>query len=213
MWLIVFYPLENKAVFSQEPLIIMRQDTLPHIFFSDTSVLSSKNNINERKDYSQSKTGQWMVFRGDTLLRSPWGAVGRSFLIPGWGQWYNDRPWKALIFITTDLSALYFYRERNKTVRSIEKQRRIIDRQIRYDPYLSDEQKRILVQRFRNLTTRLDGALNRRNIYGWLFALSHLLCMTDAYVDAHLYGFDEKMDMAWIPTDQGGFLVFRCFLR
>jgi len=28
------------------------------------------------------------------MAKSPWGAVGRSALIPGWGQFYNNSYWK-----------------------------------------------------------------------------------------------------------------------
>ncbi len=150
-----------------------------------------------------------MVFRDDTLLRSPWGAVGRSFLVPGWGQWYNEQPVKSAVFLASDLGWIYLYRKRDVRVNQIERQRTIIDRQIRTDPYLNQEQRRILEQRFRNLTTRLDQALNRRNIYGWLFALSHLLGMVDAFVDAHLYGFHDKMEMAVMPVRDGAGISVR----
>ena len=29
------------------------------------------------------------------MQKSPWGAVGRSAIIPGWGQIYNESYWKA----------------------------------------------------------------------------------------------------------------------
>ncbi len=31
----------------------------------------------------------------DQPLKSPWGAVARSALLPGWGQLYNEQYWKA----------------------------------------------------------------------------------------------------------------------
>jgi hypothetical protein len=139
------------------------------------------------------------AFAGDTLARSPWGAVGRSFLIPGWGQWYNESGWKAPLFIVTDVSMMRIYMVKNRKVKRIEQERKQIDRQIKSDPFLSAEQKLILRSRYNNLTSGLDGALNDRNLYGWLFAISHLLGMVDAYVDAHLYHFKDKMDLAYDP--------------
>jgi len=31
----------------------------------------------------------------DEPLKSPWGAVARSAVLPGWGQVYNEQYWKA----------------------------------------------------------------------------------------------------------------------
>ena len=28
------------------------------------------------------------------MTKSPWGAVGRSAILPGWGQFYNESYWK-----------------------------------------------------------------------------------------------------------------------
>ncbi len=149
------------------------------------------------------------AFSVDTLYRSPWGAVGRSFLIPGWGQWYNDSQWKVPVFVIGDVSMMSIYVVKNRKVRRIENQRKQIDRQIKKDPFLTDEQKRILRSRYNNLTGSLDGALNDRNLYGWLFAISHLLGMVDAYVDAHLYNFNDKMDLAYDPEMNTVYLSWR----
>ncbi|KAB2881602.1 DUF1542 domain-containing protein [bacterium] len=149
------------------------------------------------------------AFAIDTLFRSPWGAVGRSFLIPGWGQWYNDSKWKAPVFMIADVSLISVYLGKNKKVNRIEHQRKQINRQINTDPFLTTEQKQILQSRYNNLTARLDGALNDRNVYGWYFAISHLLGMVDAYVDAHLYKFKDKMDIAYDPSLNTVYLCWR----
>lgn len=147
--------------------------------------------------------GQRKVFATDTMVKSPWGAVLRSLVIPGWGQWYNDNRWKAPLYLVSDGIMIGVYMQRNKRVDELERQRSMIDRQIRKDPFLSEERRRILKARFGDLTSDLDGALNRRNLFGWLFAISHLLGMIDAYTDAHLYQFDEKINMTVVPADNG----------
>lgn len=149
------------------------------------------------------------AFAVDTLYRSPWGAVARSLVFPGWGQWYNDSKWKAPVFLFADASMMSIYMVKNKKVSRIEHQRKQIDRQIRTDPFLTNEQRQILNGRYNNLTTRLDGALNDRNLYGWLFAISHLLGMVDSYVDAHLFNFNEKMDIAYDPSVRAVVLTWR----
>lgn len=180
------------------------RDTSDQVPMSDTSGITVKSlNLSNNSLARDSAGKPAMIFRNDTLLRSPWGAVGRSLIIPGWGQLYNDQPLKAAVFLASDVSWIMLYKKRDVSVRRIEKQRKIIDRQLRTDPYLNQEQRRILQLRFSNLTVQLDQALNNRNIYGWLFALSHLLGMVDAFVDAHLYGFNEKMDMALTPARDG----------
>jgi hypothetical protein len=146
-----------------------------------------------------------LAFSGDTLFRSPWGAVLRSLVVPGWGQWYNDHKLKAPVFLAADGAMMTIYIHKNKKVRRLERQRTEIDRQIKYDPFLSAAKKSILQGRFSDLTTNLDGALNDRNLYGWFFAISHLLGMVDAYVDAHLFSFKDKMDFAFDPS--GGIYV------
>lgn len=149
------------------------------------------------------------TFAGDTLLRSPWAAVGRSFLIPGWGQWYNDSPKKAAVFVVADVSMLALYMHKDKNVLRIERKRKRIDRQLKDSPFLTVSQESILRSRFNDLTSDLDGALNDRNLFGWFFALSHLLGMVDAYVDAHLFQFDDKMKLALETHGDGMVLTYR----
>lgn len=149
------------------------------------------------------------AFAGDTLFRSPWGAVGRSFLIPGWGQWYNDSPKKAVIFIAADVSMMALYIHKDKNVQRIERTRKRIDRQLKDSPFLTASQEAILRSRFNNLTNDLDGALNDRNLFGWFFAISHLLGMVDAYVDAHLFQFDDKMKLAFETHGDAMTLTYR----
>ncbi len=158
---------------------------------------------------SQFRPGKNVLpFTGDSLFRSPWGALVRSFIVPGLGQWYNDSKVKAPVFLAGDVAMITIYIHKNKKVRNLESQRRRIDRQIKSDPFLSAEQKNILQLRFNNLTGNLDGALTSRNLYGWFFAISHLLGMIDAYVDAHLFNFKDKMDFVFDPS--GGMQVRWC---
>ena len=74
----------------------------------------------------------------------------RSMVLPGWGQWYNERPIKGAVIFSTELflgGAVY-------------EQRRNLDHQ-------------------------------QRNTYFLWFLGVFLYNIADAYVDAHLYGFEE----------------------
>ncbi|NUM79470.1 hypothetical protein HUU42_01590 [bacterium] len=148
-------------------------------------------------------------FVGDSLFKSPWGAVGRSLVLPGWGQLYNEQPLKAGMFAAADVSMLLIYHHKDKKVTRIEKKRKTIDRQLKNDPFLTEDQRTRLTARFNSLTGDLDDALNSRNLYGWFFALSHLLSLVDAYVDAHLFKFDDKMELAYDPVPDGYILTMR----
>ncbi len=47
----------------------------------------------------------------DKPLKSPWGAVSRSAMLPGWGQLYNGSYWKAAGYFLTDSYLIYKIRE------------------------------------------------------------------------------------------------------
>ncbi len=47
----------------------------------------------------------------DKPLKSPWGAVSRSAMLPGWGQLYNGSYWKAAGYFLTDAYFIYKIRE------------------------------------------------------------------------------------------------------
>ena len=92
-------------------------------------------------------------------LPSTHGALLRSAVLPGWGQFYNGRPVKGLFFGAASATAL--------TAVAIE------HRRIRSAPTPEEHQDR---------TARRNGRL----LY---FALSVALAAIDAYVDAHLADF------------------------
>ncbi|RMH62181.1 MAG: hypothetical protein D6677_10395 [Calditrichaeota bacterium] len=43
----------------------------------------------------------------DKPLKSPWGAALRSLFFPGWGQWYNDAPYKSAFYFTLTATIAY----------------------------------------------------------------------------------------------------------
>jgi len=96
---------------------------------------------------------------GAATLPSAHGALLRSAVLPGWGQFYNGRPVKGLFFGAASATAL--------TAVAIE------HRRIRSAPTPEEHQDR---------TARRNGRL----LY---FALSVALAAIDAYVDAHLADF------------------------
>ena len=102
--------------------------------------------------------------RTDTLP-SAHGALLRSAVLPGWGQFYNGRPIKGLFFGAASATAL--------TAVVVE------HRRIRAAPTPEEHQNRIA----------------RRNSRLLYCALSVALAAIDAYVDAHLADFGTEMQV------------------
>jgi hypothetical protein len=101
--------------------------------------------------------------------KSPTGALLRSMIVPGWGQLYNGKPLKAVIYAGAQLSFLYGAHMQND----------------RYHYYRDLE-----------INDYADFYKSDRNrLLWWLFGIT-LLSMGDAFVDAHLYGFDVSDDLS-----------------
>lgn len=103
------------------------------------------------------------------MQKSPWGAVLRSAIIPGWGQFYNESYWKIpviwgiggwLVYVWIDNNNLY------KTNRDL------------YIQTGMDRYKRIR-----------DFYRDQRDQFAIYIVLTYFLNLVDAYVDAHLFDF------------------------
>ncbi len=96
---------------------------------------------------------------GAATLPSAHGALLRSAVLPGWGQFYNGRPVKGLFFGAASATALAAVVAEHRRIRSAS-----------------------TPEGHQNRTARR----NSRLLY---FAISVALAATDAYVDAHLADF------------------------
>ncbi|MFQ6116486.1 MAG: DUF5683 domain-containing protein [bacterium] len=99
--------------------------------------------------------------------KSPTGALIRSMIFPGWGQWYNDQKIKAAIAFSAESFlvglALHFNTKASEN-----------------EPGSSER----------------NFYIDRRNLTFWLLGGVALLSMIDAYVDAYLYDFDTGPNLA-----------------
>ena len=114
--------------------------------------------------------------------KSPRGAVLRSALIPGWGQWYNGQKLKALLVLGVELglagNSVYFNQLAVQSTTDWER----------------------------------EFYQNNRSQYLWWFLGVYLLNLLDAYVDAHLWDFDAGPDLSIqrrIGDDMGTVIAFR----
>ncbi len=92
-------------------------------------------------------------------LRSPGGALRRSLVLPGWGQLYNKKPFKAVIIAGG--------------------QGVLLGTALAEWKRASDAKKDLDLANYRVHT-------NNRNLFLWLYAGATVFSMLDAYIDAHL---------------------------
>jgi len=106
----------------------------------------------------------------DQPLKSPWGAVARSAMLPGWGQCYNESYIKSVIAF-----GAFFY---------------FVSRIYNYEKQYRD--------------TGDEAFRDKRITNSWYLGLTYLIILIDAYVDAHLYRFDDTVNLTYqyIPNEK-----------
>lgn len=111
---------------------------------------------------------------GFVMQKSPWGAVARSAIIPGLGQFYNESYWK--IPVIWGVGALF------------------ISGWV-YNNNLYKDYKDLFIETGNNtyLSYR-DFYRDQRDNFTIYLALLYILNLVDAYVDAHLYDFTVEED-------------------
>lgn len=104
------------------------------------------------------------------MSKSPWGAVVRSAIIPGWGQFYNESYWKIPVIWGTAGWLIYNWVDNNKL----------------YNDYKSlySNSENEYYRRLRNFYR------DQRDKFTIYIGLLYLLNLIDAYVDAHLFDFN-----------------------
>lgn len=114
--------------------------------------------------------------KNDTVFvmqNSPWGAVLRSAVAPGWGQIYNKSYWKAPIVwgIGTWLVYNWIYNNNNyRTYRDA----------FSKSPNTNPNDPNLVYRNFYR---------DQRDLFTIYMGLTYLLQLVDAYVDAHLLDF------------------------
>lgn len=133
------------------------------------------------KLFSQSEELIITEEKADTVFimqKSPWGAVLRSAVIPGWGQLYNESYWKVPVVWGFAGWFVYNWIDTN-------------DKYILNRDLTANTSDPVLERRFRNLR---DFYRDQRDNFAIYLALTYLLNLVDAYVDAHLFDFTVSED-------------------
>lgn len=104
----------------------------------------------------------------DTIVtKNPTGAMLRSIFVPGLGQFYNGKWLKGIVIAGTEFGLIT---------------NAIVLNQWANDAETEDERY---------------FYLDNRNLSFWLLGATILYSMADAYVDAHLYDFDDSPDLSF----------------
>ena len=78
------------------------------ILFSVSPLLYSQSmKINGIPLFNQSTQLDTARLLSDEALKSPWGAVARSAVLPGWGQVYTEHYLKAVLFLSINTYFVY----------------------------------------------------------------------------------------------------------
>jgi len=113
-----------------------------------------------------------LVFQSKPEEKSPWGAVLRSAILPGFGQFYNESYWKIPVIGGLLIWFGYNYADNHDKYTQFR------------DLYLVTGNETHRIQRnFYN---------DQRDLFAISFVLTYLANLVDAYVDAHLFTFDVE---------------------
>lgn len=138
------------------------------------------------KNDNNRASAEWSITSNDTIkkssAKSPTGAMIRSLIVPGWGQLYNKKIFKAILIFGAETgliaNSIYLnqkYRKWNQKYRNSEP---------------GPEQDIIFANR--------EFYINNRNLSNWWLLGVILFSMADAFVDAHLADFDESPDLSYL---------------
>lgn len=119
---------------------------------------------------AQQKSERDTIFE---MQKSPWGAVLRSAVIPGWGQVYNQSYLKAPIIwgaAAWFIYAWHFYNDDYQRYRDLYKQN-------------------INTNNAEAYRKNREFYRNERDMFAIYLGLLYLMNLVDAYVDAHLFDF------------------------
>jgi len=136
------------------------------LFLLTTSLAAQQGDVSDTTISSGEQTFQ--------MQKSPWGAVGRSAILPGWGQFYNENYWH--IPVIWGLLGWFGYQwilNNN-------------DYKIYRDEFIETGDNNDKLKR--------DFYRDQRDQFTIYIAITYLLNLVDAFVGAHLFDFSVEED-------------------
>jgi hypothetical protein len=159
---------------------------------SDVTVNYSQDSI-VFQDFNEMARPDTVIPTGFQMQKSPTGAIWRSLVLPGWGQYYVESYWKAPIF--TGAAAfmiyriVYFHNNFMDYADRVDVLKNELDRLKQEDP----ENPQIYEIEYRTLPVeknRREYYRDNRDMSGFYLLGIYALATVDAYVGAHLFDFD-----------------------
>ncbi len=118
---------------------------------------------------------------GYTMTKSPWEAMWRSMVVPGFGQYYNEDYWKVPLFVGATGYLVYS----------------IIDNQNKFsDKRNAVEAAASAGTPTATLKVQREFYRDRRDEAVFYLVGVYIIGIVDAYVGAHLYDFDVGDDLS-----------------
>jgi hypothetical protein len=150
------------------PLTFAQQDTLQRKAYNitDTAAFSRQDTVQKKID-NPSDTSFIMS-------KSPWQAVLRSAVLPGWGQIYTESYWKAPIVWGAAAWLIYNWHYNNT----------------QYKQYLNTFNHSANLNDLKFAKFYQD----QRDLFAIYMGLTYLLNLVDAYIDAQLFDFSVTND-------------------
>jgi hypothetical protein len=113
------------------------------------------------------------ILSSKSKVKTPRGALLRSFVFPGWGQFYNGKWIKGGLILSVETITFLAGLNRYRIARSY-----------------YNSSKNATGDEKEHLYDRYEDLLKQTELIGWLFALEVVFSMLDSYVDAHLMNYD-----------------------
>jgi hypothetical protein len=122
------------------------------------------------------------------MQKSPWGAVLRSAVVPGFGQFYNESYWKVPVVWGFMGYFIYIWNDQNKL----------------YKQYNDLFNSSITLENINGNSTYYELRevyRDQRNTFAVYIGLTYLLQLIDAYVDAQLFDFSVEENKRFGTVD------------
>jgi hypothetical protein len=168
---------------------------------NDSLAIEQPNDQNQDtlmfNDYSDFSKADSIAPIGFQMQKSPTGAIWRSLVLPGWGQYYVESYWKAPIFagaaIFMGYRVGYFHSNFTDHSGKVDGLQKELDRLKAEDPnnpmIFEIENRTLPVEK-----NRREYYRDNRDMSAFYLLGIYALATVDAYVGAHLFDFDVSDD-------------------
>lgn len=157
--------------------------------------IDSLQNIEKKSVDTASSNTNYNKIVEKTASKDSFGAVWRSLLVPGWGQYYVESYWKAPIALG---ASVYFWYGLISNHSNFISASQAVDNAVASG--IATDRDLFL------LRTQREIYRDQRDAAGLYLTVTYLLSAVDAYVGAHLFDFDvsENVSAHWgILQDNG----------